>query len=62
MVPKHHPVHFEQVRKTYDITGGGEYLNGSLELRGKTYPISYWLGLLNDDSKSGWKRFYKSFE
>jgi hypothetical protein len=61
-VPAHHPVCFEQVRKTYDITGGGEYLLGSLELRGKTYRVSYWLGLLNDDSKAGWKGFYKSFE
>ena len=61
-VPAHHPVRFEQVRKTYDITGGGEYLLGSLNLHGKTYPVSYWLGLLNDGSKAGWSLFYKSFE
>ncbi len=62
MVPAHHPVHFEKVRKTRDIMGGGEYLLGSLELNGKPYSISYWLGSLNDDSNAGWRRFFKAFE
>ena len=61
-VPAHHPVHFQKVRKTRDIMGGGEYLLGSLELNGKPYSISYWLGSLNNDSNAGWRCFFKSFE
>ena len=61
-IPAHHPVAFEKLRRTYDVTGGGEYLLGHLDYGGETYQISSWLGLLNDDSQAGWRRFFKSFE
>jgi len=61
-VPAHYPVHFDKLRRVHDISGGGEYLLGNLDFNGENYLISYWLGMLNDDSQAGWERFFKSFE
>lgn len=62
VVPAHHPVNFEKVRRVYDFSGGSEYLLGNIELKGEDYPVSYWLGLLNNDSETGWRCFFRSFE
>ena len=62
IIPQSHRVQFDKLRRTRSLSGGSEYLLGTLKFKGTTYPISYWLGLIGDDSNAGWKGIYRSFE
>lgn len=62
IIPQSHRVQFDKLRRARSLSGGSEYLLGTLKFKGTTYPISYWLGLIGDDSNAGWKGIYRSFE
>lgn len=62
VIPANYAVRFDKVRRTRSISAGEEYLIGIVKFKGVTYPISYTLGLIGDDSNAGWRRIYLSFE
>jgi hypothetical protein len=62
VIPKNHAVRFDKLRRTHSVSGGSEYLLGTLNYKGTTYPISYSVGLTGDSSNADLKSFYLSFE
>ena len=62
VIPKQHAVRFDKLRRTRALSAGSESLIGTVRFEGKTYPISYKLGLIGDDTNAGWRRIYLSFD
>lgn len=61
VLPSGHLVSFTKLRKTPMSGGAAEYLLGTTEFRGKTYPVCYGLGFSGDESNAGWRMIYRSF-
>jgi hypothetical protein len=61
ILPKGHPVTFHKLRIIQRSGGAEEELLGTTVFQGKTFRVSYSLGLAGNNTDMGWRRIYVSF-
>lgn len=62
VLPVGHPVVFDKLMRERTPDYVAESLFGKTLFRGTTYPVCFKLGWLGDESNSGWKGIYYSFD
>ena len=60
VVPAGHAVRFDRAVRKNGLGGSSEYLFGEITIRGRTYPMNYYL--TSDVYPDAWRRMYGVFE
>ena len=60
VVPAGHAVRFDRAVRKNGLGGSSEYLFGEIIIRGRTYPMNYYL--TSDVYPDAWRRMYGVFE